>query len=58
MIVDRHHDLALAGAHELGHLDILVEREIYAVALGLPILWVAVKEGVRAVVALHALQPC
>lgn len=57
VIVDAHHDLAFASAHELSHPLILFEREIDPVAGGLPVRRVHVEEGVRSIVALRTVEP-
>lgn len=57
VVVDADHHLALAAAHGLGQLLVLVEVERHAVAFGLPVRWVGIKEGMRAVVAFQALLP-
>ncbi|MNP41674.1 hypothetical protein D3C76_1353900 [compost metagenome] len=57
VIVDTNHYLALATAHEIGHAFVLLEREVDAVAGGLPVRRIHVKECVRTVIALSAGEP-
>lgn len=57
VVVDADHHLALAAAHEFRHALIFLEGEIDAIAGGLPIRRVHVKERVRSIVALGAGEP-
>lgn len=57
MIVDADHDLALAPAHEVGHLLVLLEREVDPIPLSLPVRRIHVEERVRPVVTLSAFEP-
>lgn len=57
VIVDADHYPALAAPHEVGHPLVLLEREVDAVAGGLPVRRVHVEERVRSIVALGAIEP-
>jgi hypothetical protein len=57
VVVNAHHHPALAAPHELGHRQVLLEREVHAVPLGFPIRRIHVVEGVRPVVTLDTFQP-
>lgn len=57
VIVDADHHLALTPAHEVGHALILLEKEIHAIAGGLPVRRVHVEERVRSIIAFGASEP-
>lgn len=46
VVVDADHHLALAPTHEVGHVLVLLEGEVDAIAGSLPLRRVHVKEGV------------
>ncbi|MNE19827.1 hypothetical protein D3C80_1129240 [compost metagenome] len=57
MVVDADHHLALAAAHEVRHAFVFLEREIHAIAGGLPVRRVHVEERVRSIIAFGASEP-
>lgn len=57
MVVDAHHHPTLAVAHELRHALVLLEREVDAVAGGLPVRRIHVEERMRTIVALGTGEP-
>ena len=57
MVVDADHHPALAATHEVGHSLVVLEREVHAVAGGLPVRGVHVMEGMGTVIAFGAFKP-
>ncbi len=57
MVINADHRPALDVSHQAGHLDILLPFKRNAVALGLPVRRIHVKEGVGAIVAAQAFLP-
>lgn len=57
LIVDADPHPVLATTHEVGHALVFHERKIYAIACGLPVRRVHVKEHVRSIIALGAVEP-
>lgn len=57
VIVDADHHLAFTAAHEVGHLLVVLERKVHAVAGALPVRRVHVVEGMNAVVTFSAFKP-
>ena len=57
VIVDAHHHLTFASAHEFRHALILVERKVDSVASGLPVRRIHVEKSVISIVTLGAIEP-
>lgn len=57
MIVQAHNRLAFQRLQCRRHLDVFIDAEVDAIALGFPVRWIEVEKRVRAVVFLHALEP-